>query len=218
MIIDQKFLKYFEVSDVSFDIDDLVDIIEFLEMKPGSLVVDPYAGMGLAGIVAGAYGYDSVSVEIDRDNFDRLSKNFQKAPNCHNTSSLILNADSNTVDWSEHLQPDSVQSIITSPPFTIGEHNTDPSINFEETNAYRIYVERIVENFLRLKIFLMPDALIVVDIGDDISKEGEVRGLIKDYFIELMGRNGFNVEKRKKGKNIELNEEYIFFRVSKTES
>ena len=53
--------------------------IEHFRLKPGSLILDPYAGSGTTGIAAVTLGHRFIGIEIDEDYFEIACRRIEKA-------------------------------------------------------------------------------------------------------------------------------------------
>lgn len=137
--------------------------------KQGDWVVDPFAGSGTTLIECRRLGRNGLGVELLSPVAEEATKRIETEPNPHSVQTLLLNADSRTIDWRQVLDSHSVQKcqlVILHPPYhdiiSFSDHPSDLS-NAADGDAFLSMFSEVVAN---VSPVLAEGRMLVLVMGD----------------------------------------------------
>jgi predicted RNA methylase len=199
--------------DVSFSLEQLDLINNMLSITPGEgVILDPFAGAGLAGIFFSVFGHQVINIENDPDHFEALKGNFEYMATNFVMSSppIFIYGDSATVEFPEHTP--NADYVITSPPFTI----STTSRPFTEMDQYITYIQSLGDIFDRLKSHMSKNVKMLIEMGDDVFNGRLVT--LADMLISELDRRGFQLLVDTKRLDTDVGARYLIFKLKQIES
>lgn len=161
---------------------------------PGDLIIDPFAGGGTRGIIAGAMDRNYVGIDIRQDEVERVRA---RALDLNLGQVYVDHADAATVDWQHHL-PRKADMLLTCPPYWNLEVYSDDPADLSTKPTYGEFLDGIEEVIVKsargLKVgapcvwvvgeFRHPETTELLDFPGDVARIHQRHGFwIYDRFI-----------------------------------
>lgn len=143
--------------------------------KQGDWVLDPFAGSGTTLIECRRLGRNGIGVELLTHVAEHTAERIESEPNPHGVQTVLIHADSRTVDWQAVLESQSLnecQLVILHPPY----HDIIPFSNHPEDLSNAPDVDSFLNMFSEVVANLTPvlakGRMLVLVMGDKY-KQGE---------------------------------------------
>lgn len=143
--------------------------------KQGDWVLDPFAGSGTTLIECRRLGRNGIGVELLTHVAEHTAERIESEPNPHGVQTVLIHADSRTVDWQAVLESQSInecQLVILHPPY----HDIIPFSNHPEDLSNAPDVDSFLNMFSEVVANLTPvlakGRMLVLVMGDKY-KQGE---------------------------------------------
>lgn len=169
----------------SFTLEEVAEYYRWLDLKEGMVVCDPFAGVGTVGVVGELLGIKTVNIELDKDTFNKMEKNFgvlKREVALGEIGAVRINGDSEFVELKDEFD-----GIITSPFFLFSSLEKP----FTSLDQYGEYVDKLARIFARLIGKLKPDGQVLIEIGNDEFEEKVVP--LKLWMKDIMEELGFEM-------------------------
>ena len=106
----------------------------------GETVLDPFAGTGITAQAALELGRDAVCVEQNDEYHRIMAEDLTARTNGSGPAVRMVHGDSRSLDW---LEPDSIDLVVTSPPYWNKADYGEKKANLGNVDGYRDFFQSI---------------------------------------------------------------------------
>ena len=159
---------------------------------PGETVLDPFCGSGTTNVEAKRLGRDSIGIDINAYStgmtLHRLAEVDMLQPS--NTKHQIIQG--NCVDVMDKIPKQSIDFIITSPPyFDVVDYKDNHPEQWGNIHDYSTFVDKAKRAFEKMHNIMKPNGYVVV-VTQDVYKKYAKCPLHADY-IFICRKLGFEI-------------------------
>ncbi|MHA1213101.1 MAG: DNA methyltransferase [Candidatus Heimdallarchaeota archaeon] len=130
----------------------------FLEnyTKPGDKVIDIFAGLGTALIVAEEMGRIPFGIELDKERFEYIQQQLSNKDNVYNINSKQL----------DELKLPEMDFAFSSPTYMNSFEDENPLTDFTEKGNYQDYLKFLKAIYVKLKSVMKNDSYIIIEVSN----------------------------------------------------
>lgn len=149
---------------------------------PGGMIIDPFAGGSVRGIVAGYLGYQYTGIELRREQVDANYENLAEIAGVDKLPSWICD---DALNMSKHVADETQDFLFTCPPyFNLEKYSNDPRdiSNMSKDGFTDVYSRIIGEACATLKQNRFA-AVVIGDVRDDDGVYIDFHGITVRAFM-----------------------------------
>lgn len=166
------------------------------------LILDPFLGVGTTLLAAKALGHRGIGIDLNEDYCEIASRRIESAKGINSADITIVNDDSRNL--LKHIEPASVDLVITSPPYwdilnrnrtadkKVATNYSDSASDLGNTADYEEFLSDLKEVFSHVYVSMKPNTR-CVSVVMDIRKKDKFFPLHEDQ-SRIMKEIGFELE------------------------